>query len=443
MSEFEDKSLPELHAMIAGANPKDFYDRADALSKAASHMDTLSQQLQAHVNSVEWDGESGDAFRSWGQQLVNTTTDFAAYTGNVSQSLYSAGDALTTAVSGIPKPPPVPVVPPPILQPSLTPGLPGSTEFDRQEAINLMTSVSSSYTTAKTDFAAPPPVFRPMPADMVPEGHVGAGQVRLGEGEGAGPESPNAPAASPYEAAGETPRSTVHDDGPDPVRTPNTSGGRTSLDSVPSGPQGDPPHPPPGSVRPSGDTPSGGPGTAGLVPGAGLSPSEGVGTTAGRGSRAGTPDGEGPEPGLSGRGTGSGLPGESGSRGSGAYPGEEGIVGGTTGGRFPSGTPRGGLVVGGEEPAVPRGPGPGGAPGEGGPAGAGEFGSGTSGAGRRAAVEGEAGPACPGVPGGGFGGATGAGAARRRRAGSRPDYVVEDEETWLTDGGTVPPVIDQ
>ncbi len=177
MSDFEGKSWPELHAMIANAKPGDFHDRAGKLADAADHMQDLSDQLTQNMRTVEWEGESGDAFRSWTQQLATTTSDFATYTQGISTGLSTVGTHLGTTQSSIPQPPDNVITASQYTQ--YQPALNVATDYleapETNEAINAMSSLSSTYSTTASDFRAAPPVFKPLPAEVIPNDLVKGG----------------------------------------------------------------------------------------------------------------------------------------------------------------------------------------------------------------------------------------------------------------------------
>ena len=456
MSDFEGKSWVELHAMIAGANPKDFHARAAALHEAAEHMDQLSQELGTNVKAVEWQGESGDAFHSWTQQLVTTTSDLATYTKNVAKGLGGVGDALGKTVAGIPKPPATTITASPYrpYQPVLNQALPLIDNAETNEAINLMSSLSSSYSTTAADFKAAPPVFKPMPAAMVPADDYDGEETQIGIGNGSGNKSGTRyPSPQPSSGYRQTPGSGDPGSTGGSVRMPRmpqVPGGKTTLDS---GPTMHHPQAPQAATVP-GSTPGGDP--TGRIPRNGYPGGLGFGTE--------EPDGGPPVSRSSGRRVlGGGAFGDEEPGYDGGFPGEDGITGGALGGRHGGGSGRGGLVVGGEEePPTPRVPGIGSGIGNGpGSGGYGRYptspygGSGAaseadgyagsqygSGSARSAAEEEQGGMTRSGMGGVGGLGSTGYGRGRQGRSGSRPDYVVEDEETWMTGGGNVPPVID-
>jgi uncharacterized protein YukE len=183
--DFEGRTLPELHAMLAGARPADVTARAARLKAAARHVRELGERLSCGMKAVDWDGESGDAFREWTRQLCATTQDFADYTESISDGLASAGAHLGSTKAGMPAP----------LDTTITqeryrhyqPALDLATTYfespETNEAVNLMTSLSSTYRTTAEDFRKPPPVFGPLPLELVPaDPDEGEGQVAIADG---------------------------------------------------------------------------------------------------------------------------------------------------------------------------------------------------------------------------------------------------------------------
>lgn len=493
---FDGLSHNELYAMVADASPSQLTEMGSALSEASMELNAISDLLRHHVERVRWQGEGGDAFREWGGEMVKQAAKLADYTVFAGSYIGQAGDGLSEVKSAMPKPDPTAEC---LTDPEKEQARLKVTESHRQEAINLMNKLDSYYRVAHEGLAGlEEPTFRPIP--LVRSGFdewerpYRAAEVSGGTGSGGGgayasPASTSVGAAGDAYAAGSQQQNGAvggpagaenRPDGAQPHISPAVGGIEgTAIDST-------------GVVTPPSDT--------GMRPGNVAVPDTpkhigGVGPVAPIAP-------SGPLPGMPSTGvsrTVAGLSGSPSVGGSskgglsvpryGSVPrtgASDGIVGGTPtrpggdlgGQRLPRGT-----VVGEERGAVNRGP-----VGMSGPVGT-AGGSAPSplrfGTGRRLAMEpggvvagphpngqlpsagaklprgtvvgaehdSHGGAAAHFTPGGSGlvrenptpgplpSGATG-GSGGRRRAVSRPDYVTEDEETWM--GGrrdTVPPVI--
>ncbi|MGW6569625.1 hypothetical protein [Streptomyces sp. NPDC054975] len=438
--EFEGKSLDALYAMIASAKPEEITTTGSALAAAVPKILEIAADLRQYISRVQWEGEGGDSFRTWGAGMVSETLVLGDFTKVVADEMQRAGQALSEAKAAVPKPAGMCFADPEKEKARIE----AETGPKLQEAIHQMERLSSYYDATRTRMQAErEPEFKPVDLD------VGAGERAYGSGStgggttyaassGGGPtHADRSSSRTPDEA---TPSRPTPDVTLPPTATrPPENEVNTNLDSVtitpdvPTRPAVQPPATPPMTT--------GGPPLLPLPP---LAPPVGPQPTAGP-PRA--------NPGLPGPANG-GLKGPS---PLGVPPRAEGI----TGGRQVPG--RTGLP--GQGPRLPMGPVIGeeragqygrGAAGMHGP-GAGMHGApgGNTGgsAGRRLAMQ----------PGGTVGNPTGAagraftpggtglvrptsterGEDERRTNRSRPDYLTEDEETWAPgQRQIVPPVID-
>ncbi len=440
LTNFEYMSAAEMHSMVSGADPQVLLDRSEALSKALGHIDDVRSALVKHMGSVEWQGEGGDAFQSWGQQLTDTTTQLYDYTEAVSYSMNHAGTTLREVQKALPPPPDG-------VQVHLDPS---SVEAARQETIPQMTKLAGAYQMATDHMARQPtPVFEPMPQAMVPSTSRGEHQQQiLDPSVGTG-----------YRQASTQPGITRsgHEE-PVPGRPTPEQRGRTSLDSLPGASSTltpEPLHPHPESTAST--TP------VDLLPGSPhpMFPSgpRAVGGAEGRPSY-----GELPTIPSAGR---AGVPSPK------VVTGDEGIFGGSASkpAVSPARPASRGLVVGEEGQPGMRSPmsGYGGGMGSGGgslsrqgemsrrrlanqPGGeagvpdadgvsSSDYTPGGAGL-RRSAAENEGAESNRSVTGPGAGSGIGTDRDGRRGRPARPGYLVEDEDAWLAGGrGTVPPVI--
>jgi uncharacterized protein YukE len=524
---FDSHRLNQMIDLIASARPADMEHAGDALWRAGGAIRKAADELHRHMGKVQWEGESGNAFRTWTTQLVENSEKLAKYSENAGTQIKASGAGLATVQKSMPprdtrlvqmdvKDIPAPAQ----VKGNATYDEAVKVEEDRQEAINQMNRLGSYYTVSNDIMAGQePPTFQAMPNVGIPKPPRDAsGTEELTTTSSPGSvDSGGAQAQSVSAAVGQPAAS-----GPqDPVVVPDRAVG-TDIDSVappalvepaPTAPvtpvtggQGPGPNAaPPGFMGPVGMPPGGlrtTPGISGAPRAVGQSPvgrpgmtgktgqvgrPYGMGQAGALGRSAGTPSGS-----AMGRGYGMGQAGALGrsagtasgsAMGRGAtMPGRMvgrsgGIIGGTPSAKAARAlTPRlpRGTVIGSEQSAMGRGPLGGGprAGMTGGPGGAGgsksgarrlafekggvvgtprsgvsaqaravrEFTPGGSGlvrsseAGRAGAVPGRAGM----VPRGG----NPSGREPEIENGSRPDYLVEDEETWATRRHIVPPVVE-
>ncbi len=451
---------------------------ADRLLSAATEIDKIGEELKVRPQMVEWKGEGANSFRTWSADLANATLRLGLYSKEASKRLGEAAQAIAAAKAAAPRPTAGAEA---SLKAALsTPNDPDAVLLARElrtekdAMAREMTKLSQAYNQSaerigsleKPEFPPPPQVIAPHGAsrgyDQTADGYA-PGRGSAGGVAGAVPQSVSMPGAG-YESPGGT---AVHSVGY-PAAHGSVSapvGGTVSrpvdmeIDSVatlpttsPNSPVGQPGVPGPG--RPDGGQPVT---PVVLPPSLGGGPAVRPPSTTTGGGKVGVP--RPPMPSVTGNPVAGplGRPPVMGTPVTGPVgrlPQDSGIVGGRPvtqpSGRPTAGLPRG-TVVGGESTHAGRGM-TGYGPGMGGVGGSGQ--SGAAG-GRRLA--GEAGgmvgrPQQPGstgarpfTPGGtGLVRGTASGDGDSRRDGrERPDYLVEDDETWQQgDRRVVPPVID-
>ncbi|MEV0266610.1 hypothetical protein AB0I49_35415 [Streptomyces sp. NPDC050617] len=455
MGKFDGESHEALYSMIANAQPSRFSDAETALHKAYTDINAIGEEFRAHVERVKWEGEGGDAFRTWGAEMAKQTLVLAEYTKGVGEGIGHAGKGLSLGQSQMPP------VDPCYADPERDAERRASSDKKRQDAIQAMVKTDSYVTVAQEQLnGLAEPNFPPPPSDMFGVGEFerpqgGSQPVAAVPGGGGGSSYAASLHHVPAVDGGTDPTSTSHHDGAGGVHHLTESGRHrvetsgTAIDSTVTVPSPDTAkHIVPDHTGPTNTT---GP----LVPGP-LPPSM---PTTPRGNAKFTPGRTGlPESNVNTpRSTSVPRIGKS-----------DGVFGGTpaerpvqsTGPRLPRG-----LVVGEERTPTSR------APLGRAPMGAGGYGTGAGQPGAPAHIPGrrptpEVGGSA-GVPRtsrevrseftqGGSGlvrGAQATGAMPHsraqapgkpgRRGGNRPDYLTEDEETWTSGRrDTVPPVID-
>ncbi|MGW2019577.1 hypothetical protein [Streptomyces sp. NPDC001927] len=437
--EFEGKSLDALYAMIASAKPEEITTTGSALAAAVPKILEIAGDLRLYISRVQWEGEGGNAFRTWGSGVVSETLVLGDFTKVVADEMQRAGQALSEAKAAVPKPAGMCFADPEKEKARIE----SETGPKLQEAIHQLERLSSYYDSTRERMGAErEPEFKPIGLGV--EGNERAyGTGTTGSGTSYAATSgrgPNDVDGSSSRMPGEATPSRPNPDVTLPPRPrPSEADVNTNLDSVTITPEAPPRTPAQPPTTPPVTTV--GPPTPPLPP---LAPPVGPQPTVGP-PRA--------NPGLPGPANG-GLKGPS---PLGIPPRAEGI----TGGRQVPG--RTGLP--GQGPRLPMGPvigeeragqyGRGGAGMHGPGAGMhGAPGGNTGGAaGRRLAMQ----------PGGTVGSPTGSGGRaftpggtglvrpnasergedERHTTRSRPDYLTEDEETWAPgQRQIVPPVID-
>ncbi|WP_327118066.1 hypothetical protein OG206_20305 [Streptomyces sp. NBC_01341] len=465
-------------AWLDKANSGAIQGASDRLLSAATEIRKIAEDLKVRPQTVEWKGEGATAFRTWGADLANATLRLGDYSEGASKWLAQASDALASAQVAIPRTdagaqanldaakaarndPDASAIEKKSLETLLA-----AKESNRQEAAAEMRRLAQSYQFSASQMdGLEKPVFPPPPGEFVPDRKETISDGETWGSTGSGPGGHSGSSRTTYGSSASTSdingvlgssiphglKVPVHSDTPvdmeiDGVATlPPTSSTNTVTPSVPpttGNAEGVLPPRLMNTPRPFGGGPiplqgpvAGGKAVSGLRPPA--LPGQG-GLTAGPASR---------------------------------LPREGGIIGGRpvaqATGRPAGGLPRG-TVVGGEGSHAGRAP-------MGNGAGMGGAGSSQSGivGGRRLA--GETGGVVGGRPqppgrtsgrpftpggtglvrnaasseGGRGGGAGGRGVSvqrpgeSRRDESERPDYLVEDEETWQQGGRRiVPPVID-
>jgi uncharacterized protein YukE len=100
---FEQFTHADLIRMMAGSNPQTVTKVGTTLAAASTHMQSLADDLATHINGLVWDGDAGDAFKTWARQVVSATDTLAIFTSNTAVAINMAGETLSsTQVPPIP-----------------------------------------------------------------------------------------------------------------------------------------------------------------------------------------------------------------------------------------------------------------------------------------------------------------------------------------------------
>ncbi|MFI7141959.1 hypothetical protein ACIBQ5_30895 [Streptomyces massasporeus] len=394
---FEGHALNAMIDMVESAKPEDLELAGTALLNAQRAIEDAAEELEGHITRVDWEGESGEAFRKWGANLVIHARKLAAFADAAGTQVTAAATGLASVRSAMPPrdtredPKAVADIPTPKqIESNAEYAAAVKAEKDRQEAINQMNRLASFYAVSEEIMAGQePPTFEPMPDVGVPKPQPGyetpiitGGDVQGNGGLGTVRESvvagqdPSSTVSSHSHSGGTTAPLKPADD------SPITSDGDvgTMIDSVGTlSPQEN--ARPTTSVAPTMTGPIGGSGgtappfPSGTVPPAFSKPAGRTSAFGGaNGNRApisaqgrtGTPSGTVGGRGATGPVGHANTTGQSGARGGSASPMGRGVsggmprtVGGPTseraGGASATGAARGNGIVGGRPAAGPQG----------------------------------------------------------------------------------------
>ncbi|QYX77180.1 hypothetical protein [Streptomyces akebiae] len=101
-TDFESMTHPQLVAMLESANAESAYDLAAKLSKAASTITKIGDDLMTYVKGLEWQGEAGDTFREWGGQTASATLHLGEYAEVASRWMGVVSQAIAEAKAVMP-----------------------------------------------------------------------------------------------------------------------------------------------------------------------------------------------------------------------------------------------------------------------------------------------------------------------------------------------------
>lgn len=180
-TDFEGHRLNEMLDLVHPAQPGHLLDAGHALRAAHGAIDAAAAELDGHIANVEWEGESGEAFRTWGKNLASHARKLADFAGTAGVQISAAGEGLVSVKSALPprdhRADPVRVTDIPPMR-----RVAGNAEYeaavrvekDRQEAINQLNRLSSFYTVSQQNLASlEAPVFEVMPGVGVPKPGIG------------------------------------------------------------------------------------------------------------------------------------------------------------------------------------------------------------------------------------------------------------------------------
>ncbi|MFD8422870.1 hypothetical protein [Streptomyces sp. NPDC059466] len=191
-TDFEGHELNTMVDMVESANPEHLETAGKALWDARDAINDAAEELSGHIGRVDWDGEAGSAFRTWGGNLVTHARDLATFAEVAGTQITAAATGLASVRKSMP-PRDARLSPKKVADIPAPKRVEGNHEYTaavtaenhRQEAINQMNRLSSFYAVSEETLAAQqPPVFEPMPRVGVPKPDPG---FFHGGGENGGP----------------------------------------------------------------------------------------------------------------------------------------------------------------------------------------------------------------------------------------------------------------
>ncbi|MGW3101942.1 hypothetical protein [Streptomyces sp. NPDC001100] len=176
---FENRPLNEMIDLVERTNPEDLESSGKALWDARDAIKAAAEELDGHIDKVRWAGESGEAFRKWGSELVIQTHSLSSFAGGAGDQITAAAMGLASVRSAMPprdtqaeRKHPTTFTAAEKVANKDEYAAAVRVEKDRQEAINQMNRLSSYYVVSKDELAAlnsKAPEFTAMPDVGVPQ----------------------------------------------------------------------------------------------------------------------------------------------------------------------------------------------------------------------------------------------------------------------------------
>ncbi|MEU9571754.1 hypothetical protein AB0D62_18050 [Streptomyces massasporeus] len=191
---FEGHALNAMIDMVESAKPEDLELAGTALLNAQTAIEDAAEELEGHITRVDWEGESGEAFRKWGANLVIHARKLAAFADAAGTQITAAATGLASVRSAMPprdtREDPKAVADIPTskqIESNAEYAAAVKAEKDRQEAINQMNRLASFYAVSEEIMAGQePPTFEPMPDVGVPKPDPNYGDLRTEGAQGTG-----------------------------------------------------------------------------------------------------------------------------------------------------------------------------------------------------------------------------------------------------------------
>lgn len=193
---FEGHDLNDMIDLVKAANPADLEAAGQALWDARDALTAASKELEDYVGNVDWKGQAGDEFRSFGRDLAQHALGLGAFADVAATQITAAGTGLASVHNSMP-PRDTRLRKQRVEDIETVKQVEGNAEYeaakrvekDRQEAINQMNRLASFYAVSEQTLAAqePPRFERVLKANVPPPSKAGpsvrAKSVRdLGDG---------------------------------------------------------------------------------------------------------------------------------------------------------------------------------------------------------------------------------------------------------------------
>lgn len=195
---FEGHELNAMIDLIEHSNPEQLEEAGEALWNARSSLNDAAQELSDFMGAVDWEGESGTAFRDWGKGLVAHARKLGEFAEAAGTQITVAGTGLASVRNSLPPRDTrlTRKAPDEIEAPKRIEGNPEyeaalKVEKHRQEAINQANRLASYYAVSQETLAAqePPRFEKTLDVAMPrPRGQKG-GQEESGASSSGGFES--------------------------------------------------------------------------------------------------------------------------------------------------------------------------------------------------------------------------------------------------------------
>ncbi|CAM5373727.1 hypothetical protein GCM10010261_42870 [Streptomyces pilosus] len=101
-TDFESMTHEQLAALIDSASSQGAAHLATKLSKASSTITKIGDDLMTYTKGLEWQGEGGDAFRDWGGQSAAATLRLGQYAEVASRWMATVAQAVAEAKAAMP-----------------------------------------------------------------------------------------------------------------------------------------------------------------------------------------------------------------------------------------------------------------------------------------------------------------------------------------------------
>ncbi|WP_073882382.1 WXG100 family type VII secretion target [Streptomyces sp. CB00316] len=99
---FEGHDLNAIIDLVENANPADLENAGEALWKARDAIRGAAKELGDHIDGVDWQGDSGEAFRKWGKGLVAHATKLGDFADAAGTQITVAGTGLASVRNSMP-----------------------------------------------------------------------------------------------------------------------------------------------------------------------------------------------------------------------------------------------------------------------------------------------------------------------------------------------------